>query len=122
LKQYGLIKSALVALFHIRPGAKGYNVVITIDFFLSLCYNNYSKAKEVINLKYIFIIHRHNGKVDKYDFGKLFIECSIDKIKTIYAFYILKAKHQYSNITICYYEEKLRLLGKIKDRIQKRGN
>jgi hypothetical protein len=87
-----------------------------------LCYNNYSKAKGVINLKYVFIIHRHNGKVDKYDFGKLFIECSIDKIKTIYAFYYLKEKHQYSNTTICYYEEKLRLLGKIKERKLKRGN
>lgn len=72
-------------------------------------------------MKYIFIIYRHNGKIDKYDFGQLFIECPIDKIKTIYAFYILKAKHKYSKITIYYYEEKLRLLGKIKDRIQKRG-
>lgn len=72
-------------------------------------------------MKYIFIIYRHNGKIDKYDFGKLFIECSIDKIKTLYAFYVLKAKHQYSNITICYYKEKLRLLGKIKDRIQRKG-
>lgn len=65
-------------------------------------------------MKYVFIIQRYNGKVDKYNFGQLFIECPINKIKTICAFYHLKAKHQYSNITICYYEEKLRLLGKIR--------
>lgn len=77
------------------------------------------KEREVINLKYVFIIHRHNGKVDRYKINQseldFFTEfANLNKIKTIYAFYHLKAKHQYSNTTICYYEEKLRLLEKIR--------
>jgi hypothetical protein len=70
-------------------------------------------------LKYVFIIYHYNGKVNKYKINQseldFFTELvNLNKIKTIYAFYYLKAKHQYSNITIYYYEEKLRLLGKIR--------